>query len=58
VASILIKPLYTRYSLPVLTVQFPEKLSKDEKIEALINNFYYDVNGSFINIEISDFGSA
>lgn len=58
VTSIIIKPLYSQYRLPVLTVVFPEKLSKDEKIEGLIHNFYYDNNGSFINIEIAEYGSA
>lgn len=39
VASILIKPLYISYKLPNLTVTYPEKMTKEEKIEKLISKF-------------------
>jgi len=39
IASILIKPNYSEYRLPNLTVRYPRTLSKEEKIERLINKF-------------------
>ena len=39
VASILIKPDWTRKSLPNLTVVYPRNLSKEKKIELLIQKF-------------------
>lgn len=39
IASILIKPNYSEYRLPNLTVRYPRTLSKEEKIEKLINRF-------------------
>lgn len=39
VASILIKPNYSRYSLPNVTVVYPKTMDKDEKIKKLIMNF-------------------
>ena len=39
VASILIKPNYSSYKLPNLTVTYPETMSKEEKIEKLVTKF-------------------
>jgi len=39
IASILIKPNYSEYRLPNLTVKYPRKWSKEEKIEKLISRF-------------------
>lgn len=39
IAIILIKPNYSVYKLPTVTVQCPEKMSKDEKIDKLISEF-------------------
>lgn len=39
VSSILIRPDYTRYSLPNLTVVYNNKLTKDQKIQKLISRF-------------------
>lgn len=39
VASILIKPNYSSYKLPNVTVTYPEKLTKEEKIEKLVTKF-------------------
>lgn len=40
IASILINPNWTRKSLPNLTVTYPKKMSKEEKIRRLINEYY------------------
>jgi len=39
ISSILIKPDYTRYSLPTMTVVYNGRLTKDQKIEKLISRF-------------------
>jgi len=39
IASILIQPNWNEYRLPNLTVRYPRTLSKEEKIEKLINRF-------------------
>jgi len=39
VASILIKPNYSQYRLPTLSISYPVKLCKDEKITRAINRF-------------------
>lgn len=39
IASILIKPNWSEYRLPNLTVRYPRTLSKEEKIEKLIKKF-------------------
>lgn len=39
VASIIINPNYSEYRLPNLTVRYPRKWSKEEKIERLINRY-------------------
>lgn len=39
IASILIQPNWSEYRLPNLTVRYPRTLSKEEKIEKLINRF-------------------
>lgn len=39
IASILIKPNWSEYRLPNLTVRYPRNFSKEEKIEKLINKF-------------------
>lgn len=39
ITSILIKPDYVQYDLPLMKVRYPNKLTKEEKIERLINNF-------------------
>jgi hypothetical protein len=50
VSAILINPDYTRYSLPNVTVVYHNKLTKEDKIETLINKFKYSmgVNGVLI----------
>ena len=39
ISSILIKPSYSEYRLPNLTVRYPESLSKEDKIQKLIRRF-------------------
>jgi len=39
IASILIKPNFSEYRLPNLTVRYPRKWSKEEKIERIISRF-------------------
>ncbi len=39
IASIIVKPDYSRYSLPNLTVVYPRNMTKEERIEKLINQF-------------------
>lgn len=39
IAAILLKPNYSTYRLPTVTVQCPEKMSKDEKIDKIIDDF-------------------
>lgn len=39
IASILIKPNYSVYKLPTITVQCPERMSRDDKINKLIDDF-------------------
>ena len=39
IASILIKPNFSEYRLPNITVKYPEKFSKEEKIERLCNKW-------------------
>ena len=39
VASILIKPDYSEYRLPTVTIKYPRKMCKEEKIESLIQKF-------------------
>ncbi len=48
VSSILIKPDYTTYRLPTLTVSYPRTMSKDERIQKLITRFNHGmgVNGT------------
>jgi len=40
IASILINPEYNQFSLPTMRIVYPRKLTKEKKIELLINNFY------------------
>ncbi len=40
IASILIKPNYSEYRLPNLTVKYPRTMTKDLKIQRLIEKFY------------------
>jgi len=39
VASILIKPNYTQYRLPTLSISYPTRFCKDEKITRAVNRF-------------------
>jgi len=39
VASILIKPNYTKYNLPNKSVTYPDRLNKEDKIRQVINHF-------------------
>jgi len=48
VASILIKPNYSQYSLPNVKVVYPEKLTKEEKIEKLVTKFNHGTGVSCI----------
>jgi len=48
IASILIKPNHSEYRLPNLTVKYPRKWSKEEKIEKLINRFTFGLGISDI----------
>lgn len=41
IASILIKPDYTTYRLPTVSVVYSGRMPKDQKIQKLINRFYY-----------------
>jgi len=43
IAGILIKPNYSQYRLPNLTVSYPTKLDKDEKIQRLIDRYFYSL---------------
>jgi len=47
IASILIKPDYTSYKLPNVTVTYNSKLTKDQRIEKLLTQFNYScgING-------------
>lgn len=54
IASVIIKPNFSVYGLPTLTVRYPETMSKEEKIEKLISRFYRD-DGSFDLFEIEDY---
>jgi len=40
IASIIIKPNYTEYRLPNLTVRYPRTMDKETKIQKLIEKFY------------------
>ena len=46
VASILIKPDYSSYKLPNVTVNYPRKFTKEEKIEKLISKFNISIGVS------------
>lgn len=48
IASILIKPNWSEYRLPNLTVRYPRKWSKEEKIERLISRFTFGLGVSDI----------
>jgi len=39
IASILVKPDYSEYSLPNITVRFPRTMTKEERIQKLISRF-------------------
>ncbi|MDX1371744.1 MAG: hypothetical protein R3321_04705 [Nitrososphaeraceae archaeon] len=39
IASILLKPDFSEYRTPILTVRFPKTMSKEDRIERLINRF-------------------
>jgi len=41
IASILIKPDYSEYRLPNLTVKYPRTICKEDRIEKLISRFQY-----------------
>ena len=40
ISSIIIKPSWSSYKLPNVTVNYPRKMDKQEKIEQVINKFY------------------
>jgi len=48
VASILIKPSYISYKLPNLTVTYPEKMTKEERIEKLISKFQSGIGLNYV----------
>jgi len=50
IASILIKPSYVSYKLPTVSVVYPEKMTKEQKIEKLLSKFNYG-SGIFDLIE-------
>jgi hypothetical protein len=53
VASILIKPGYSQYNLPNLKVVYPEKMTKEERIEKLISKFQTGLGANYvINFDI------
>lgn len=52
VASILIKPDYTTYSLPNLTVKYPGNMTKEERIVEMVTRFYKGI-GLSDNVEWS-----
>jgi hypothetical protein len=41
VSSILIKPDYSEYRLPNITVRYPRTMTKEERIQKLISKFYH-----------------
>jgi len=41
VSSILIKPDYSEYRLPNVTVRYPKTMDKEEKIEKLVNRYKF-----------------
>lgn len=43
ITSILIKPDWSEYELPTVTVRYPRTMDKDEKIEKLINRFKFGI---------------
>jgi len=53
IASILIKPNYSRYSLPNRTVVYPRTMDKDEKIRQLVYE-YSKTDGYFSLLEIGE----
>ena len=55
VAAILINPLMSQYKTLDVTIAYPEKLSKDEKIEKIINKCYSSANGLFGLVEVNDY---
>jgi hypothetical protein len=53
VASILIKPGYSQYNLPNIKVVYPEKMTKEERIEKLISKFQTGLGDNYvINFDI------
>jgi hypothetical protein len=52
IVAIMIKPNYTTYRLPNLTVSYPTKLDKDEKIQKLVDRFKYSLGVIDESIEI------
>jgi len=58
VASIIINPNYIEYSLPILKVKYPVKMTKEEKIEGLTHSYYYNTDGTFALIEVWNSGES
>jgi hypothetical protein len=52
IVAIMIKPNYTTYRLPNLTVSYPTKLDKEEKIQKLVDRFVYSLGVIDESIEI------
>lgn len=46
IASILIKPDYSEYRLPNLTVKYPRTMCKEDRIEKLVSKFQYGLGVS------------
>lgn len=53
VASMLIKPEFNSYKLPNVTVSYPEKMSREERLEKIINRFKIGIGVSEV-IEWND----
>jgi len=48
IASILIKPNWISYKLPNVSVVYPEKMTKEERIEKLISKFQIGLGANYI----------
>jgi len=54
IASIIIKPNYSEYRLPNITVKYPKQISKEEKIQKIISRFQMGLGINDIITYLSD----
>ena len=52
IVGILIKPEYSSYKLPNLTVSYPRTMDRDTKIQRLIDKFFYSLGQNDEEIEL------